>query len=118
MAATDLPGRPACCRDPESEDRTQVSAVDISRAYFNASTAGGPPTYVQFPPEHPDSGRDMCGFLLKHMYGTQAAADGWQQEELGQHPTPCRLLASGRAPPQLPQVGNCSSTGIGCIQPI
>ena len=57
LAATDLPGRPVCCRDPESEDRMQVSAVDISRAYFNASTEGGPPTYVQLPPEHDDHHR-------------------------------------------------------------
>ena len=58
----------------------QISAVDISRAYFNASTEGCPPTFVQLPPEHDDHHRGMCGFLLKHMYGTQAAADGWQQE--------------------------------------
>ena len=83
MAATDLPGRPVCCRDPYSEKRMQVSAVDISRAYFNASTEGHPPTYVQLPPEHEDHHRGMCGFLLKHMYGTQAAADGWQQEYAG-----------------------------------
>jgi hypothetical protein len=82
MAATDLPGR-TCCRDPDSEERMQVSAVDISRAYFNASTEGCPPTYVQLPAEHPDSARGMCGFLLKHMCGTQAAADGWQQEYAG-----------------------------------
>lgn len=83
MAATDFEGQPVHCRDPDSEDRTQVSAVDISRAYFNASTEGGPPTYVQLPAEDPDSARGMCGFLLKHMYGTQAAADGWQQEYAG-----------------------------------
>ena len=83
MAATDFPGRPACCRDPESEERMQVSAVDISRAYFNASTDGGTPTYVQLPPEHPDHLRGMCGLLLEHMYGTQATADGWQQEYAG-----------------------------------
>ena len=57
----------------------QVSVVDISRA----STEGCAPTYVQLPPEHPDHQRGMCGFLLKHMYGTQAAADGWQQEYAG-----------------------------------
>ena len=83
MAATDLPGRPAHSRDPESDERTQISAIDISRAYFNASTEGCPPTYVQLPDEHPEAGRGMCGFLLKHMYGTQAAADGWQQEYAG-----------------------------------
>ena len=33
-----------------------------------------------FPPEHPDQAKGQCGLLLKHMYGTRAAADGWQQE--------------------------------------
>jgi hypothetical protein len=53
--------------------------VDISRAYFNASTDGSDPTYVALPPEDPDHGT-CCGLLKKHMYGTRAAADGWQQE--------------------------------------
>ena len=57
MAATDLPGRPAHSRDPESDERTQMSAIDISRAYFNASTEGCPPTYVQLPDDHPEAGR-------------------------------------------------------------
>ena len=43
MAATDLPGRPLHVRDPESNRRTQQSAIDISRADFNASTDGGNP---------------------------------------------------------------------------
>ena len=34
------------------------------------------------PPELPDHG-EMFGFLKKHMYGTRAAADGWQQEYAG-----------------------------------
>ena len=38
------------------------------------------PTSVMFPPEHPDHARGLCGLLKKHMYGTRAAADGWQQE--------------------------------------
>ena len=38
------------------------------------------PTYVMLPPEHPDHARGCCGLLRKHMYGTRAAADGWQQE--------------------------------------
>ena len=81
MAATDLPGRAKHIRDPESERRTQISAVDISRAYFNASMAeGADPTYVMLPPEHPEHASGRCGLLLKHMYGTRAAADGWQQE--------------------------------------
>ena len=34
---------------------------------------------MSLPSEDPDH-RNTCGLLLKHMYGTQAAADGWQQE--------------------------------------
>ena len=83
MAATDLPGRPIHVRDPRSERRTQLSAIDISRANFNAATDGSDPTYVVLPPEHPDQARNMCGLLKKHMYGTRAAADGWQQEYSG-----------------------------------
>ena len=83
MAATDLPGRPLHVRNPESERRTQLSAIDISRAYFNASTEGSEPTYVMLPPEQPGSRKDMCGLFKKHMYGTRAAADGWQQEYAG-----------------------------------
>ena len=80
FAATDFPGRAPHVRDPKSERRTQISAIDISRAYFNASTDGAAePTYVALPPEHDGHGR-YCGKLLKHMYGTRAAADGWQQE--------------------------------------
>ena len=56
-----------------------MSFVDISRAYFNAKCDQSNPTYVDLPPEDPDHGK-MCGLLLRHMYGTRAAADGWQQE--------------------------------------
>ena len=81
MAATDIEGRRRHVRDPRSERRTQISAIDISRAYFNASMEeGSEPTYVCPPPEHPGQARGQCGLLLKHMYGTRAAADGWQQE--------------------------------------
>ena len=34
---------------------------------------------MALPTEDPAHG-STCGILLKHMYGTQAAADGWQQE--------------------------------------
>ena len=37
LASTDMDGRAAHVRDPRSERRTQISAIDISRAYFNAS---------------------------------------------------------------------------------
>ena len=80
LAATDLPGRPKRCRDPKSEKRCQVSFVDISRAYFNAPTDPDEPTYVQLPKEDPDHDRGLCGLLLRHMYGTQKAAEGWQCE--------------------------------------
>ena len=63
-----------------SERRTQVSATDISRAYFNASKDDSDPTYVMLPSEHPGYSEGLCGWLRKHMYGTRAAADGWQQE--------------------------------------
>ena len=47
LAATDIPGRAQHVRDPKSERRTQISAIDISRAYFNASMdEGAEPTYV------------------------------------------------------------------------
>ena len=80
MAATDLPGRPKTCRLPNSDMRTQVSFVDIGRAYFNAPTDPNDPTYVQLPAEDPDHGKGLCGLLLRHMYGTQKAAEGWQTE--------------------------------------
>ena len=83
LAATDMPGRAPHIRDPTSERRTQISAIDISRAYFNASTDDADPTYVALPPEHEGHARGECGLLLKHMYGTKAAADGWQQEYRG-----------------------------------
>ena len=44
---------------------------------------GAEPTYVMLPPEHPDHAKGRCGLLLKHMYGTRAAANGWQQEYSG-----------------------------------
>ena len=84
LAATNVEGRAPHVRDPKSERRTQISAIDISRAYFNASMEdGAEPTYVMLPPEHPDHALGRCGLLLKHMYGTRAAADGWQQEYSG-----------------------------------
>ena len=37
-------------------------------------------TYVALPLEHPGHAKGMSGLLLKHMCGTRAGADGWQQE--------------------------------------
>ncbi len=66
--------------DPTSPQRTQVSFVDITRAYFNAKVdRDAAPCFVELPPEDADSGK-LCGELLRHMYGTRSAADGWQEE--------------------------------------
>ena len=78
-AATDIDGEAPRCRAAGSPDRMQISLIDISRAYFNAKCDPENPTYVALPSEDPDH-ETTCGLLLKHMYGTQAAADGWQQE--------------------------------------
>ena len=65
--------------DVESEDRIQISFIDISRAHFNAPTDPEHPTYVDLPREHPEYGKKVA-LLSKHMYGTLRAADGWQEE--------------------------------------
>ena len=49
LAATDIKGANPRIRSPTSECRTQVSVIDISRAYFSASTDEGDPTYVELP---------------------------------------------------------------------
>ena len=76
-----MPGRRKHVRDEVSEDRTQVSVIDIKRAYFNAKKSPEDnPTYVDLPEEDADKARGMCGLLRVHMYGTRAAADGWHHE--------------------------------------
>jgi hypothetical protein len=82
LAATDMAGQPKHVRDPDSEMRTQISFIDISRAYFCAATDPSDPTYVELPREDPDHGTKV-GLLLKHMYGTRKAADGWHCEYAG-----------------------------------
>ena len=79
MAATEIGGwKPV--RDAESSRRMQVSFVDIARAYFNAKVDDDDDkTYVALPPEDDDH-EDKCARLVRHMYGTRAAADGWQEE--------------------------------------
>ena len=67
------------CYDPSSNRRMQVRFVDISRAYFNAEIDKDSNTYVQLPEEDEDHD-EYCAKLLRHMYGTRAAADGWQEE--------------------------------------
>ena len=80
LAATRLPSDPEPSRDPKSPQRIQISLIDISRAYFNAKVGEDEPTFVALPPEHPQAGLGLCGKLLRHMYGTRAAAEGWQSE--------------------------------------
>ena len=77
MAATEI-GSWKLVLDPRSPKRMQISFVDIARAYFNAKIAKGEDTYVALPPEDNDH-TTMCAKLLRHMYGTRAAADGWQE---------------------------------------
>jgi len=79
MTTTTIPGVHEPCYDGRSERRVQISFVDVKRAYFNAKIDKAEPTYVDLPPEDPDS-QDMCARLDCHMYGTRGAADGWQQE--------------------------------------
>ena len=66
--------------EPTSPNRIQISIIDIKRAYFNAQVdRERTPVFVALPPEDGDS-TSMCGELLRHMYGTRLAADGWQEE--------------------------------------
>ncbi len=66
--------------DPRSPTRTQLSFLDIKRAYFNARVdREAAPCFVELPQEEDDH-TTMCAELLRHMYGTRAAADGWQEE--------------------------------------
>ncbi len=68
------------CWDPTSTHRTQLSFIDIKRAYFNAKIdPRAEPTFVELPPEDEQHG-EFCAELLRHMYGTRMAADGWQEE--------------------------------------
>lgn len=79
LADTDVPGAANHVRDGASEYRTQASFIDIARAYFCAQTDPDQPTYVSLRAEDGDH-VTMCGLLLKHMYGTWEAADGWHSE--------------------------------------
>ena len=84
LAMTDMPGRPKHVRDPVSERRTQISFIDIKRAYLCAKTDPSDPTYVELPKEHPWSAdAENCAMLMKHMYGARKAGDGWHDEMSG-----------------------------------
>ena len=75
MATTTLLWAPkwVCVEGPH---RVQISFIDISRAYFHARVEDENPLYVDLPPEDEDFGKDFCGRLNVHMYGTRPAADG------------------------------------------
>jgi hypothetical protein len=68
------------------DERRQVTLVDISRAYFNALIARL--VHVELPPQAGYS-KDLVGQLVKCMYGTRDAAQGWEHtyrqalEEMG-----------------------------------
>ena len=61
-ATTDVPDEPKKMHDPRSPHRTQVLAIDISRAYFSAVTPKDEPTFDEFSPEVA-AFPGMCGFL-------------------------------------------------------
>ncbi len=67
---------PESANDP---DRTQISLVDIRRAYFNAKVSDDDPIFVELPPEDPNH-KKMCGRLNRHLYVTRRAAAGWEDE--------------------------------------
>jgi hypothetical protein len=57
-----------------------MSFVDVKQAYFNATVdREASPCFVELPQDDPDCG-SKCAELVRHMYGTRPAADGWQEE--------------------------------------
>ena len=80
LAATEIKGVVSHDRHPQSERRTQISIVDISRAYFNAKVDPEHPAFVELPNEDPDKSKGMCGQLDYHMYGARPAGKGWHTE--------------------------------------
>ena len=63
------------CWDPQSEERTQVLFIDISRASFNAKKDVVDPIYVGLPTEV-GAPPGMCALLKRHTYGTRRDAEG------------------------------------------
>ena len=66
VAATTIPGYLEHDYSTTGASRTQVSFIDIARAYFCAKTDPDNPTYVELPEEDGDHER-LCGRLLRHM---------------------------------------------------
>ena len=95
--------------DPESPDRTQISLIDVRRAYFNAVIdKRDKPTFVCLPHEDPDH-VELCGQLLRHMYGTRGAADGWQEHHAGAARFPTREVVPELLPPPDSPLGGLRS---------
>ena len=69
VAATNLPGEPKHAREPESEQRTPIWAIDLRRACFGAECD---PSEEQ-PDEHPRKNKGMRALPHKHTYGTRIA---------------------------------------------
>ena len=67
-------------RSPDNtvSDPLKLSFIDIRRAHFTAKATRE--LYVELPEEDQEAGEPMCGRLLKSMYGTQDAAQNWENE--------------------------------------
>ncbi len=71
LAATSI-GKHRPNWDPESPKRTQISLVDVKRAYFNAEVdPRDPPTFVELPKEDDDHAL-MCAQLLRHVWNANS----------------------------------------------
>ena len=53
---------------------------NLTETLYPQNTDPENPVHLQLPAEHPQASKGKVGLLLRHMYGTQRAADGWQQE--------------------------------------
>ena len=61
--------------DQNVHQRVQLSFIDVKRAKIDRVAA---PWFGGLPPQDP--GRDkFSGELLRHIYGTRPAADGWEE---------------------------------------
>ena len=62
----------------DAKDPWCMTLADVSRAHFYAKAERE--VYIQLPQEDPRSGeKDLCGRLLRTMYGTLDAADRWSE---------------------------------------
>ena len=62
------------------EDPLCLTLSDVSRAHFYAQSVRE--GFIQLPPEDPRFGQpDVCGKLLRTMYGTLDAAERWSDHD-------------------------------------